>query len=133
LNYPHSVSVIQHTPKGEQKKTETGVINRLNREKLKKRFGEEKFKALMETDSYYKKFKDPVIPKGCNWIFRQFLYIYNNTDHDGLTGNVKFTFNALNEYCRCMGTPLTIAEKKLLLRMNSWANEQIAEFDQKEN
>lgn len=107
--------------------------NSLRREEFIKRFGEERFNKISETDSYYKKFKNPVIPKGCSWIFKHFLYIYFNAEHNGLTGTAIFTFRTLNEYEACMKVPLTIAEKKLLIKMNMWANEQIAEFDAQDN
>jgi hypothetical protein len=46
-----------------------------------------------------------------------------------MTGNVMFTFSTINDYVECMKPPLTLAEKKLLLRMSHWAKETIAEFD----
>lgn len=93
------------------------------------RFGEERFRKLTETDSYYGKFKEPEIPPGCRWIFGQFMYIWTNAEVDGMSGRRQFSFRLLNEYETCMKVPLSVAEKKLLLRMRGWAEEVIAEFD----
>ena len=106
-----------------------GVRNVDRREDFRKKFGKDRFNALMERDSYYGKFRDPEIPKGCGWIFSQFLYVWGNAPRDGMTGNVVFTFSTVNDYVECLSPPLSLAEKKLLLRMAHWAREAIAEFD----
>lgn len=106
-----------------------GIRNCDSRQKFIERFGEERFKKLTETDSYYSKFKEPVIPPGCKWIFGQFMYIWANAEADGMTGRRIFSFRLINEYVECMKVPLTVAEKKLLLRMRGWAEEVISEFD----
>jgi hypothetical protein len=105
-----------------------GIRNCDNREKFIQRFGKERFERLTETDSYYSKYKEPQIPPGCKWIFGQFMYIWGNCEVDGMSGQRIFTFRTLNDYVECMKVPLTVAEKKLLLRMKHWAEEVIFEF-----
>lgn len=48
-----------------------------------------------------------------------------------MSGASMMTFQSLNDYVMCMGAPLTIAEKKLILKMKGWAGEVIADFDKK--
>lgn len=57
------------------------------------------------------------------------MYIWSNAEVDGMSGRRQFSFRLLNEYQQCMKVPLTVAEKKLLLKMRSWAEEVIGEFD----
>lgn len=131
LHYPHTVKVqVRDGKTGKVRETSrNGVVNVDRREEFKERFGEERFEKLMKSDSYYRKFRDPEIPPGCKWMFSQFLYVWGNAPRDGMTGNVLFTFSTINEYVECMKAPLSLAEKKLMLRMSHWAKETIAEFD----
>lgn len=99
------------------------------REDFEKKFGKERFARLMETDPYYKKYREAEMPPGCRWIFSQFMYVWTNAPRDGMSGQVIFTFSTLNDYVACMKTPLTVAEKKLLLKMSHWAKEVIADFE----
>ncbi|MBO6130977.1 MAG: hypothetical protein J6P28_03315 [Treponema sp.] len=133
LYWPHSVK--KQTRDGKtgkvREETETGIRNSDRRDFLKSKFGEEKWNNLVKNDSHYKRYKEPEVPNGCRWIFNQFLYIYFNSGFSPMSGASMMTFQSLNDYVMCMGAPLTIAEKKLILKMKGWAGEVIADFDKK--
>ena len=93
------------------------------------KFGEERFKALAASDSRYSKYQDPEFVAGEKWIFTQFMNIWQNCGYDSFSGARIITFATINEYVECMKVPLTVAEKKLLLKMKHWADETIAGFD----
>lgn len=131
MYYPHSVkrSVRDGKTGKLSETTQTGVRNCDQRKSLIDRFGEQRFKELQQKDSRYKKYQEPEVPAGCKWLFGQFMYIWQNCEVDSFSGQRIFTFRTLNEYTDCMGTKLSILEKKLLLQMKHWADEQIAEFE----
>lgn len=59
------------------------------------------------------------------------MLIWQNAEHD-MMGNVIFTFRTINDYVECMKAPLTVPDKKMLLKMKSWAVEAIADLKDKE-
>lgn len=123
------MTTTRHGKKGDTESTRHNVRNSDERDRFIKAFGEEKFKKVQETDKRFAKLKDPDIPVGCNWIFSQFLYLYFNTKADGMTGRIQLSFIDINEYQKCMKVPLTVAEKKLLIKMAHWAGEEISELE----
>ena len=129
MYHPHSVKKTT-IGKGGKKSTKVdyGVRNSLDRDNFIKRFGKERFEKLCETDSHYKKYALPKFPDGTSWIWGQFLYIWKNCEHD-FNGNTIFTFNAINEYEKCMKTSLSVYEKKMLLKIKEWACESIYELE----
>ena len=133
LYWPHSVKKqVRDGKTGKlREESESGIRNADRRDTLRKQFGEEKWKNLVENDSHYKKYKDPEVPEGNRWIFNQFLYIYFNSGFDSMGGSSLLSFHSLNAYVKCMEAPLTIAEKKLILKMKGWASETISDFDKK--
>lgn len=96
-----------------------------------KRDGWKKFYDMGERDEKYKNLRDVPCPIEYSWIFRHFMQIWQNCEHD-MMGNVIFTFRTINEYVECMKVPLTVEDKKCLLKMKQWAMETIAEFKDKE-
>lgn len=80
-----------------------------------------------ERDEKFKKLRDIPPPPQYEWIFRQFLQIWQNCEYD-MNGNVIFTFRTINEYVECMKVPLTVEDKKCLFRMKQWALSAIAEL-----
>ena len=102
--------------------------NSLDRDNFIKRFGKEKFEKLVQTDSYYKRFREPSIPLGCNWIWRHFMMIWQNCNHD-FGGNPILSFGEINDYETCMKVKLSLVEKRLILKMKDWAMEKISELN----
>lgn len=97
-----------------------------------KRAGWKKFFDLGERDEKYKKLRDVPCPPEFSWIFRHFMQIWQNCEYD-MAGNVIFTFRTINEYVECMKVPLTVEDKKYLLKMKAWACNVIAELRDKES
>lgn len=112
------------------KKLESSERSRhcIDRDNMVKRFGKDRFDKLVQNDSHYKMYREPEIPQGYKWIWRQYMFIRNNCGYD-FNGNCIFTFQTINEYEKCMKVRFTIDEKYLLFRINGWAMESIAELD----
>lgn len=129
MYYPHSVKKTVTDGKSGKKHEETvrGVRNSLDRDNFIKRFGEERFLKLTETDSYYKKYREPKIPVGCNWIWRHFLDIWNNCNTD-FNGYPILSFAEINAYEQCMDIHFSLVEKRLLLKIRNWVLEEISEL-----
>lgn len=53
--------------------------------------------------------------------------IWQNCEHD-INGNAVLTFRTLNEYVECMKVPLSINDKKMILKIKHWAMNAIAEL-----
>lgn len=96
-----------------------------------KKFGKERFLEVCKRDERYKKLQEIPVPPEYSWIFKHFMQIWQNAEHD-MMGNVIFTFRTINEYVECMKVPLSVLDKKQLFKMKSWALETIAEFKDKE-
>ena len=43
-------------------------------------------------------------------------------------GNVDFSFKTINDYVECMKVPLSVSDKKIILKMKSWAISQIVDM-----
>lgn len=82
---------------------------------------------LGERDEHWKKLRDIPVPPEYSWIWTQFLNIWQGCQYD-FNGNPIFTFQTINEYVECMKVPLTVSDKKELLKIKAWAMNQIAEF-----
>jgi hypothetical protein len=95
-----------------------------------RKLGEQKFFEMGETEERYKKLRDIPIPKEYNWIFKHFMQIWQGCDYD-MMGNIIFTFHTINEYVECMEVPLTVEDKKMLLKMKAWACNTISEMKDK--
>ena len=91
-----------------------------------RKLGEQKFFEMGEVEEKYKKLRDIPIPKEYNWIFKHFMQIWQGCDYD-MMGNIIFTFHTINEYVECMEVPLTVEDKKMLLKMKAWACNTISE------
>ncbi len=59
------------------------------------------------------------------------MQIWQGCEYD-FNGNPIFTFRTINDYVECMKVPLTVSDKKLLLKMKAWAMNTISEMDNKE-
>lgn len=46
-------------------------------------------------------------------------------------GNIIFTFHTINDYVECMKVPLTVEDKKMILKMKAWAQNTISEMSDK--
>lgn len=55
--------------------------------------------------------------------------IWHNCEHD-INGNVIFTFHTLNEYVECMKVPLSVRDKKMILKIKHWAANAIADMQE---
>ena len=84
-----------------------------------------------ERDEKWKKLREIPIPPEYSWIFKQFMQIWQGCEYD-FVGNVIFTFRTINDYVECMKVPLTVEDKKMLLKMKAWACNTIAELKEKE-
>ena len=84
-----------------------------------------------EQSERYKKLRDIPPPPEYEWIFKQFLNIWQGCEYD-MAGNAIFTFRTINEYVDCMKVPLTIEDKRCLLKMKAWAMNTISEMKDKE-
>ena len=84
-----------------------------------------------EQSERYKKLRDIPIPSEYEWIFKQFLNIWQGCEYD-MAGNAIFTFRTINDYVNCMKVPLTIEDKRCLLKMKAWAMNTISEMKDKE-
>ena len=78
-----------------------------------------------EIEERYKKLRDIPPPPKYSWIFKQFLQIWQGCEYD-MDGNTIFTFRTINEYVECMKVPLTVEDKKCLLKMKACAMNTIA-------
>lgn len=99
-------------------------------EKDKKKALEE-FDRLCAMDESKAKLKDIPIPKQYSWIWRHFLSIWYQCEHD-MMGNIIFTYRTVNDYVECMKVPLTVLDKKYLFKMKEWAIESVSEVRDKE-
>lgn len=88
---------------------------------------EQKFYELGETEERYRKLRDIPIPKEYAWIFKHFLQIWQGCGRD-MMGNIIFTFHTINDYVECMKVPLTVEDKKMILKIKAWAQNTISEM-----
>ena len=93
--------------------------------------GEKKFLEVCKIDPTFKKLQDIPPPPQYKWIFRQFLQIWQGCECD-MMGNVILTFRTINDYVECMKVPLTVEDKKCILKMKAWAMNTIAEMKDSE-
>lgn len=83
-------------------------------------------------DKKYEKLQDIPIPSQYRWIWKHFLNIWYECEHD-FNGNIIFNYRTINDYVECMQVPLNVLDKKLLLKMKHWANEVVYDLrDKKE-
>lgn len=86
---------------------------------------------LGEKDERWKKLREIPVPPEYSWIFKKFLEIWQGCEYD-FAGNIIFTFRTINDYVECMKVPLTVEDKKCILKMKAWACNTIAEMRDKE-
>jgi hypothetical protein len=82
---------------------------------------------VCKKDKNFEKLKDIPPPPEYRWIFKHFMQIWENAEHD-MMGNVIFTFRTINEYEQCFKVPFTVEDKKELLKMKFWAIAEIAKL-----
>lgn len=112
-------------------KTETKtdyVRNCDSRDKYIKAKGMDAFLALGEKDEKWKELRDIPVPTRFEWLFDKFLQIWANSEKD-ISGNVIFTYRTINEYVECMKVPLTVDDKRMLLKMKGWAAAKIYDME----
>lgn len=132
LYYPYTKknTVIKTDGKTGRKNENTtyqyGYRNCDDRKKFKERFGD-KWESLVETDSHYKKYREPPIPSGYLWIFGHFCNILTECERD-FNGNPIFTFSTINSYEQCFMIHFSLVEKKLLFKMKHWFLETLSEM-----
>lgn len=125
--------------KGKESSETEWVRNVDKRENFIKKFGgkdrelgEKKFLEVCKKDPNYEKLQDILCPPQYSWIFKHFMQIWQNAEHD-MMGNVVFTFRTINEYVECFKVPLTVEDKEELFKMKNWALETISELKEKED
>jgi hypothetical protein len=101
------------------------------REKFIKQMGKDKFDSLAETSEKFARLKDLPFPTRYSWIWGHFLAIWGQCETD-MMGNRIFTYGTINDYVECMKVPLSVFDKRILLKMKLWANEQIYEMKEKD-
>lgn len=92
--------------------------------------GEAEFYKLGEQEEKWKKLREIPCPPEYSWIFKHFMQIWQHAEYD-MGGNVIFTYRTINDYVECMKVPFTVEDKKMLLKMKTWAQGAISEL--KEN
>lgn len=90
----------------------------------------DEFIEMGKLDEKYEKLRDIPIPTEYSWIWEHFLNIWRGCEYD-FNGNPKFTFQTLNDYVECMKVPLSVEDKKELLKIKAWAMNAISELEEK--
>lgn len=133
LNQQYAVKKTETNPK--TKKTETKTVYTRNidkREDFIKKFKQSAFEDICKTDIKWAKLKTIPIPSGCEWIFSHFLEIWYLCDVD-FGGNKIFRPKDIIEYCECFGITMSYYERRLLLKMKSWAMSEIFKLNTDED
>lgn len=133
LSYRYPERTKVYNPKSSKKETKTKyVANIEKREDFIKKFGQEEFNRISESDEKWNKLKDIPIPHPFMWLFRHFLMIWRHCEHD-LNGNKIFRPVDITQYSECFEVKFTIEEKRLMLLMKEWASSTIIELTSKDN
>lgn len=87
------------------------------------------FLKLCKTDENWNKLKDIPVPIKYEWIWEHFLTLWRYCQRD-FNGNVIMTFRELNDYVQCMKVPLSVEDKKEILKIKQWAVNVISDLEE---
>lgn len=102
------------------------------RDNFVKAQGYTKFCEECKTSERLAKYQDIPVPDQYEWVWGHFIAIWQQCEVD-LFGRKILTYGTINDYVECMKVPLSISDKRLIMKMKTWAMQQIDDMEPKED
>lgn len=100
------------------------------RDRFIKQYSKRRFDDVCGKDEKWNKLRDIPIPERYEWIWEHFIAIWQQSLVD-FNGNRQIDYRTVMDYAECMKVPLSVTDKRLIMKMKAWAFEQISEMEPK--